>query len=487
MKIKIIIIFFLVLFFSFVSGDILSINSGGDNQLIINPDKYIEGFFFSHNLIPDDPSPVLTSVDGSNTTNSNLNCSSVISDRDTSLLNVSVRWYKDNSLEFTTEGINQANGSLYSSIISSGLLTEGDIWKCSMRVYDGFSYSNWVNSSDLTILEYVAVCGDGTCELNETTTNCPADCPTTPSGGGGGGGGVTTPSTGDEDIIIAPSGANFNVEPKLFILKMKKGTYYKQLINVTNNGSVSLNIGIAISGLDKFVFPEVNSFSIEPGESKNLTFDVYVSEKTFSDVYVGKIIFLSPGLERVSEGVLDVDELDALFDIRTEMLKKYINPGGRARANVSLINFGSLRNFDVELEYKIIGFDQVVHTVKKEDFAINHTYSNIFFLDVPKKLRVGNYVFYTQVRYPAGNVSASSFDTFTVERISLIAWIILIIIVMILMYLLHRWYEKKEYKIFEEFRKRLLKEKEERASMEKTKKKIVHEGGVPKLPDVLEE
>jgi len=38
-------IFLFVIFFQFVGADVISLNSGGDKNLIINPDTYIEGFF----------------------------------------------------------------------------------------------------------------------------------------------------------------------------------------------------------------------------------------------------------------------------------------------------------------------------------------------------------------------------------------------------------------------------------------------------------
>ena len=34
---------------------------------------------------------------------------------------------------------------------------EGDVWKCGMRLFDGSLYSNWVNSSNLTILNSLPV------------------------------------------------------------------------------------------------------------------------------------------------------------------------------------------------------------------------------------------------------------------------------------------------------------------------------------------
>lgn len=41
---------FTFIFFSFVSADVISVNSGGGNEIVINPDKLIEGFFFSSSL-----------------------------------------------------------------------------------------------------------------------------------------------------------------------------------------------------------------------------------------------------------------------------------------------------------------------------------------------------------------------------------------------------------------------------------------------------
>lgn len=45
MKKSILIVLFFVIFFQFVNADFMSINSGGDEELVINPDTYIEGFF----------------------------------------------------------------------------------------------------------------------------------------------------------------------------------------------------------------------------------------------------------------------------------------------------------------------------------------------------------------------------------------------------------------------------------------------------------
>ena len=67
---------------------------------------------------------------------------------------------------------------------------------------------------------------------------------------------------------------------------------------------------------------------------------------------------------------------------------------------------------------------------------MDYTYFNIFFLEVPKNIPLGDYVFYARVNYE--DVGASSFDTFTVERVSLLAWITTILVIAVIIFLIVR-------------------------------------------------
>ena len=105
------------------------------------------------NSAPYDPVVSLLSVDGTNSTGSNLNCSATLSDPDAgNLLNVSLVWYKNNVTNLSVDYNNSySNGTMFSSILASGNLSVGDSWKCGLRLNDGIAYSNWVNSSALTV------------------------------------------------------------------------------------------------------------------------------------------------------------------------------------------------------------------------------------------------------------------------------------------------------------------------------------------------
>jgi len=112
----------------------------------------------SLNTAPDNPTIVLNSTDGSNKTAQNLTCWTTISDPDTNTMNITVQWYKDDVLNKTIDYNNSyPDGTAFNATLTSGNTTKTDVWHCGIRLYDGSDYSDWVNSSKLTILNTLPV------------------------------------------------------------------------------------------------------------------------------------------------------------------------------------------------------------------------------------------------------------------------------------------------------------------------------------------
>jgi len=325
-------------------------------------------------------------------------------------------------------------------------------------------------------------CGDNICNNGETEVSCPTDCSTGGgSGGGGSGGGGSGGTTGGGSGGTSENATeigdyNFTIYPTLIEATVRKGSYFQKKVTVENTGTQELTIAIIVDNLAEYVFPEVKSFIIKPGEIKEIRIDLYVGNNVASDAYLGKINFISRYVSRTANFVLLVNNKDALFDLRTTVLKKYVNPGGRARANISLINMGDLRNFDVNLEYKILDFERNEYSIKKEQFAINTTHDGVYFLDTPVDMPIGNYIFYSTVSYK--NINATSYDTFSIEKISYLSWLILIIIILILIYLVIRWYKQRKRELLEEEMRRRLKPKKKGIKINR----IPIEKEVPLLP-----
>jgi len=105
------------------------------------------------NQPPTNPSPTLVSTDGSNSSLADLNCSAQISDAESEKINVTIMWYNNSVLDSRLDyNSSYASGTLFEAPLNLSNLTSGDTWICSMRLYDGGSYSNWVNSSSLSII-----------------------------------------------------------------------------------------------------------------------------------------------------------------------------------------------------------------------------------------------------------------------------------------------------------------------------------------------
>jgi|GEM_PF-2581213 len=115
---------------------------------------YYIGAEEARNYPPDTPLPSLASVDGKNLSSADINCSATVLDLDGDVMNVTVSWYNDDILNHTI-GYNDsyANGTVFSALLGHGNLSVFDVWKCSMRLYDGLGYSGWGNSTDLTIID----------------------------------------------------------------------------------------------------------------------------------------------------------------------------------------------------------------------------------------------------------------------------------------------------------------------------------------------
>jgi hypothetical protein len=355
----------------------------------------------------------------------------------------------------------------------------------------GLSFSNpyIVNGvSECSNCEIISYSG-GVLTFNTTNFDGPfyaAETSTTPEdededeGGdtGGGGGGVPTIIDEEEELV---SEDIFYVEPKFLIVEMNKGEYFQRTIKIFNNGTNDLNVTIYLVGeISSYLFPDQRIVNIKAGTFEEVRYDIYFSRTIPADVYTGKVIFSGKNAKFEQEVILDVKTQDALFDIRAIVLKRYLFPGARARANVSIINMGDLRNFDVDFEYKIIDFEKNVYSSKREYFAMNHTYSNIFFLDLPEDIEIGDYLFYVRVLYPPTNVSASAYDMITVEKVSFWTWLLLILIIILIG--IYVYYKYKHFNFRKGFFKKV--EKEQRKS--ELKKASPIEKEVPKIPDEFE-
>jgi len=250
------------------------------------------------------------------------------------------------------------------------------------------------------------------------------------SGGGGGGGGGGSTSTSN----VSTKGTtehDFKIDASNIQLMMNKGTYYQKELVVTNNGTQSIPISISISNVQGFVFPTLNSFTLEPGENKTVVFNIFVSSSKPSDVYFGKINFNSPYVRKEVNVILQVNEVPALFDVNSKVITKEISPGGILRGNVTIKNLGDLNNVQANLEYKVIDLDGKTYVSRSQSFEINRSKSIDLSLQIPRKIDTGNYLFYVKVNYEGKNAVSSSGFTIVENHLDKVTYYLIVGIIIL--------------------------------------------------------
>ncbi len=228
-----------------------------------------------------------------------------------------------------------------------------------------------------------------------------------PEGAGGGGEGGAYPK------IIAEPRPDFTLSTDLIKVSIKQGETKRKVIKIINTGNTVLDIGLDLGSISEFMVVSEESFSLEPGEIKEINIDIFAREDEFLDVYTGRIIIQSSaGLIRIINVIIEVKEKQLLFDIRTTLFEEELRPGDDVKANIIIINEGDVKPVDVFLYYAIKNFEGDILSFREETLAIEEFKVVVRSLKIPEDTLPGKYIFYSKISY--GDIISVSSELFEV-------------------------------------------------------------------------
>ena len=138
------------------SISLVVLGSGAVNQITPLVFASLDG-----NLPPNTVTPSINTSQGTNTPLDPVNCYAIVTDPNGDSLNVSIRWYNNNLLRYTSSFYRlYTNGSLVKDTYYSAL--SGDTIRCTMQVSDNRLSTDWISSSSLLIQGTNPTCSDGT-------------------------------------------------------------------------------------------------------------------------------------------------------------------------------------------------------------------------------------------------------------------------------------------------------------------------------------
>ncbi|MFH1591469.1 MAG: LamG domain-containing protein [archaeon] len=108
------------------------------------------------NSNPSTPNTIINSTDATNGTSQDLNCFATISDGDSDDLNVSVVWFLNGTTNISLDyNDSYTSGDSFVATLGAGNTTITDNWSCALRLWDGYNFSSWGYSKNLTIINAV--------------------------------------------------------------------------------------------------------------------------------------------------------------------------------------------------------------------------------------------------------------------------------------------------------------------------------------------
>ena len=306
-----------------------------------------------------------------------------------------------------------------------------------MRDSSSFTASLDQNTTDylqISVSNYSATvspsCGDGTCNGVETCSSCAADCGVcpvvTPSSGGGGGGGTAVV----KNIEIDVSDVNLDL-----VLNQSKDS----VVKITNKGKNQETISIKQQNLGKLIAFEETSFTLAPGESRDIR--IVFTGSVEPGIYTGKITL---GGKEISVSI-NLKSKELLFDslITVPESNKMISPGKNLNAQITLIPMGDKeQRADVTVNYVIKDFDGNVYLTESETVLVEQqkSYSKQFFTsDLP----VGKYIAGIEAVYSNG-IATSSVHFEVVENslfknlpsLSIVFYLVILVLVILVVYVI---------------------------------------------------
>ncbi|MBU4087000.1 MAG: hypothetical protein KKB21_05490, partial [Nanoarchaeota archaeon] len=211
--------------------------------------------------------------------------------------------------------------SSYTDVVSTTDMRAAD--SASADVSSGTTFYAQVSLTD-----YVAplTCGDGTCNNGETCSTCAADCgscPATSSGGGGGGSATTT--------LRKP--LNLAIDLREVVIDVLTGSSKQRIITIRNPTNSEQKVDISKLGLKNIVTFDVTSFTLAPGESRDIIVNFNSGDNPGIDV--GKI-YIGGNEVLVS---INSKSKQLLFDasISVPSSNKVMSVGGKLSSQINLM------------------------------------------------------------------------------------------------------------------------------------------------------
>jgi hypothetical protein len=252
------------------------------------------------------------------------------------------------------------------------------------------------------------------------------------SGGGGGGGGIVG--------IFIPKTASFKTDQETIKISSVPGRVITKKLTVTNILNKTITLTLSQKNIPDFLILKESQLTLNPGESKELSFDFTINNQIVPDIYLGTLTITDKdGYSAQTIIILEIVSEGAMLDVSTKVQPEYskVLAGQDILTQISLFNVGTMTGKrDILLEYSIKNTNGKSILQYNETVSIETQTNLIKRFSIPAGTPPGKYIIYIKAITPDEKI-ASGTDTFQVlsplrDFYFLIGVIIALIVILII-------------------------------------------------------
>lgn len=223
--------------------------------------------------------------------------------------------------------------------------------------------------------------------------------------GGGGGGKVTI----DEEI-------NIYLEEQDILVNLKQSESKEVRLLIQNNRDKTTTITLEDQNLEELLIKiSETSFTLNPGESKEIIVTFSADENKNPEVYLEKMIIKTDNSQKDIYFYVEVESKELLFDVKVNIPKdpRIYEPGENIIANVNLFNLGQGPG-ELNVEYLIKDLEGNIIFGEKQTLIVTVSTNLVKAFQLPENIGEGEYIFYVKAEYQ-GKIAIAS-KTFKVIK-----------------------------------------------------------------------
>jgi len=209
--------------------------------------------------------------------------------------------------------------------------------------------------------------------------------------------------------------SDFDVDQILLKVLIKSGDFIEKQIRVMSAGNEPANISINLIGLSDIIKIGSPYFTIKPGQIKSvsLNFTSYLPQQNIEQqpgVYIGKLLVKSEKASKEIPTIVEINSKNVLFamNLNPVAIERRVLQGSDMTIEVRLYNLESIESSNVDVEYFVKDINGNTITTESETVVVKTQASFFKTISIPKKLKVGSYVFAGDVKF-GNSISTASY------------------------------------------------------------------------------